>query len=69
VGCILKATYHYSNSTWKEAKMNFIHLYSADNEWIGQFPSVEAIETYLGEKGADINDYKLVIGASKYPPA
>jgi hypothetical protein len=49
--------------------MNFIHLYSADNEWIGQFHSVQAIETYLVEKGADINDYKLVIGASKYPPA
>lgn len=49
--------------------MNFIHLYSADNKWIGQFRSVEAIEAYLNTKGEDINDYKLVFGASKYPPA
>lgn len=49
--------------------MNFIHLYSADNEWIGQFSSIEAIEAYLTDLGQDINSYKLVFGASKYPPA
>lgn len=49
--------------------MSYIHLYSADNEWIGQFRSVDAAETYLDDKGEDINDYKLVFGASKYPPA
>ena len=49
--------------------MMYIHLYSADNEWIGQFSSVEAIEAYVSELGANINDYKLVYGASKYPPA
>ena len=49
--------------------MTYIHLYSADNEWIGQFSSVDAIEAYVSELGADINDYKLVYGASKYPPA
>jgi hypothetical protein len=49
--------------------MSYIHLYSADNTWIGQFRSVDAVETYLDDKGEDINDYTLVIGASKYPPA
>jgi hypothetical protein len=49
--------------------VSYIHLYSADDTWVGQFRSVDAVETYLDELGKDINDYKLVIGASKYPPA
>jgi hypothetical protein len=49
--------------------MIFMHLYDADDTWIGQFPSVEGIQAYLNKLGADINDYRIEYGVSKYPSA
>jgi hypothetical protein len=49
--------------------MLFLHLYDADDNWVGQFRNVEGIEAYLLDLGKTIDAYTIKQGPTKYPPA
>jgi hypothetical protein len=47
--------------------MIWFHLFDSTNTWVGQFRTVAAIEAYVRELGADINDFRVDMGDSRYP--
>jgi len=47
--------------------MIWFHLFDSTNTWVGQFRTVAAIEAYVRGLGADINDFRVDMGESKYP--
>jgi len=47
--------------------MRYVHLYDADNNWVGQFRSVDAVEAYIEANELDINNFRLEFGPSRYP--
>lgn len=47
--------------------MLFVHLYSAEGDWIAQFQTAEQLEAYVADQGWNINDYEIRMEKSKYP--
>jgi hypothetical protein len=47
--------------------MIWFHLHDAEDNWVGQFRSVEAIESYMVANELNINDFTIKPGLSKYP--